>query len=311
LVPDISTTRPNGIRYALITPVRDEEKYIGAMIDSMLAQEIRPAKWIIVDDGSTDSTAEIVASYVRNFSLVELVQLPPRRERKAGGEGAIDQALRGLNLAEFDFLARFDADLIFAPDYIGKILSEFDRDPKLGIAGGSLYIEKDGRLELEKEPEYHVRGALKMYRRQCFEQIGELTTGIGWDTIDEVEAWTKGWKTRSFSEYRVIHRRPTGGGIQASRVYWERGKAEYYTWSHPLFVLAKTVKNAIENFSVLIPVCYLAGFISRYLARDSRIQDRAFAKARREEQRRRVALLRWLRRRPADCAAPSCPSTHA
>jgi hypothetical protein len=148
-----------------------------------------------------------------------------------------------------------------------------------------------------------------MCRRQCFQQIGALTTWIGWDTIEEVNTWTKGWKTKSLFEYRVIHRRPTGDGIQASRVYWERGKAEYYTWSHPLFVLAKTFKSAIENFSLLIPVCYLAGFISRYIVRDSCIQDRAFAKTRREQQRRRVTLLPWLRRRPADCTAPSSPST--
>jgi len=282
-------------QYVIVTPVRDEEKYIGAMIDSILAQKVLPSKWIIVDDGSTDRTAEIVLSYARNFDFIELVQLPPRRERKPGGEDAISQALRRLSFAGVDYLARFDADLVFAPDYIAQILAEFDRNPRLGIAGGGLYVEKNGRLELEKEPEHHVRGALKMYRRECFEQIGSLSTRIGWDTIDEVNAWTKGWNTRSFTDYRVIHRRPTGGGIRATRVYWERGKAEYYTWSHPLFVLAKTVKNAIENLSLLIPVCYLAGFISRYITRDSRIQDPAFAKARRDEQRQRVTSFLKLR----------------
>ena len=220
-------------RYALITPVRDEEEYVGAMIDSVLAQHVLPKKWIIVDDGSTDRTAAIVASYAQRFDFIELIQLPARDRRMAGGEAAIPTALRKVKyLHEFDFLARFDADLIFSHDYIACILDEFDRDPKLGIAGGGLYNEIGGVLKLEKDPDHHVRGALKMYRRQCLEQISALTTQIGWDTIDEVEARTKGWTTRSFFEYRVIHRRPTGGGIQANRVYWERGKAEYYTWSH-------------------------------------------------------------------------------
>jgi glycosyltransferase involved in cell wall biosynthesis len=272
----------------LITPVRDEEKYVGAMIDSILAQQVRPTKWIIVDDGSTDRTAVIVTSYARRFSFIEFIQLPARDQRMAGGEAAVSTALRKVNLHEFDFLARFDGDLIFSPDYIGCILEEFDRDPKLGIAGGGLYNEIGGALKLERDPDHHVRGALKMYRRQCFEQIGELTTGIGWDTIDEIYAWTKGWNTRSFYYYRVIHRRPTGGGIAAPRISWELGKAEYLTWSDPLFVFAKTLKIAIGRLSVVRPVCFLAGFLYCYLHREPRVQDPAFIKARRDQQRGRM-----------------------
>jgi len=275
-------------RYALITPVRDEEKYIGGMMESILAQQVRPAKWIIVDDGSTDRTAEIIESCARNAEFVEVVKLSRREQREPGGEGAIAHALRHLELSEYDFLARFDADLLFEPDYIGRILDEFERDPKLGIAGGGLYVEKGCRSELERVPEYHVRGALKMYRRQCFEQIGGITTQIGWDTIDEVYAWSKGWKTKSFFQYRVIHRRPTGEGIRASHIYWERGKAEYYTWSHPLFVAGKVVKLAAEKFSLLKPFAFFAGFVSCYLRRESRIQDQIFVQTRRTQQFRRI-----------------------
>jgi poly-beta-1,6-N-acetyl-D-glucosamine synthase len=276
-------------RYTLITPVRDEEQFLGAMMDSMLAQRIRPAKWVIVDDGSTDHTPAIADSYAQRFDFIELIRLPPRDQRMAGGEGAVPSALRKVNLDEFDFLARFDADLVIGPDYIAQLLEEFDRDPKLGIAGGGLYSEENGRLELERDPDFHVRGALKMYRRQCFQDIGGLTTEIGWDTIDEVYAWTKGWKTRSFYQYKVIHRRPTGAGLHASRVYWERGRAEYLTWSHPLFVLAKTVKIAVAEHSLVKPVSYLVGFLCCYLNHKQRVQDPVFAKARREQQWGRMA----------------------
>jgi glycosyltransferase involved in cell wall biosynthesis len=274
--------------FALITPVRDEEKYIGAMIDSIVAQEVRPAKWIIVDDGSRDGTPGIVAHYVRQFSFIELVQLPVSHGRMPGGEGAVCQALRRLNLSEFEFVARFDADLVFERDYIVRILHEFRRDPKLGIAGGCLCIERNGGLELERHPDYHVRGALKMYRRECFEQIGGLTTGMGWDTIDEVYAWTKGWRTRSFFEYRVIHRRPTGEGLNASLVYWERGKADYYTWSHPVFVLAKTIRLVRQTHSLTKPACFLAGFVGSYARADQRLQDPAFTRTRRRQQMQRI-----------------------
>jgi len=287
-----------GTRYALVTPVRDEGKYIGAMIESMLKQSVLPKKWIIVDDGSTDKTSEIVDSYAQGNSFLELVRLPAREHRAPGGESAITHAWNLVNLPEYDFVARFDADLAFEPDYIARILEEFRADPALGIAGGGLYIEKNDGLELEKVPEYHVRGALKMYRRECFEQIGGITTRIGWDTIDEVYAWAHGWKTRSFFSYRVIHRRPTGEGIRASRIYWQRGKAEYYTWSDPIFVLGKSVKIAFEHFSILKAACFVGGFLSCYSVREDRLQDPVFAKTRRAQQMRRMSSMVGRDRQP-------------
>lgn len=280
-----------GRRYALIVPVRDEEKFVGAMIDSILAQTVRPVKWIFVDDGSTDQTPEIVSTYGRQFKFVELVRMPSRSHRMPGGEGAISAVIARLNVADYDFIARFDADLIFKPDYIANMLSEFERDPKLGIAGGGLYSETNGALRLENDPESHVRGALKMYRRQCFEDIGGLTTQIGWDTIDEVYAWIHGWKTRSFYQYEVLHRRPTGGSIAASRIYRERGKAEYLTWSSPLFVGAKALKLAVSDRSLTKVASYAGGFLSCYAARLPRFHDPTFRKTRRAQQLRRLASL--------------------
>ena len=254
-------------RIALITPLRDEEAYVEAMICSIAGQQIRPAKWIIADDGSTDKTPVIVREYCHQFEFIELLCLPARVERKPGGEGAIASALGKLDLSQFDYLARFDADLLFENDYFTRLLDEFHRDPKLGIAGGGLYIDKNGRLVLERAPEYHVRGALKMYRRECFEQLGGLTTDIGWDTIDEVYAWSRGWRTRSFSDIRVLHRRPTGQGLHASRIYRERGRAEYLTWSHPVFVLLKTAKMALS--SPANARSFLEGFLRSYRRRTS------------------------------------------
>lgn len=282
--------------YALIMPVRDEENYIGPMIESILTQTVLPAKWIIVDDGSSDRTAEIVARYCKEYSFLQLIRLPARDKRSAGGEGAIPAALSALNLNQYDFLGRFDADLLFEPDYIANILKEFVIAPRLGIAGGGLYIQTADQMELEKEPRYHVRGALKMYRRECLQQIGGITTTIGWDTIDEVSAWTKGWTTRSFVHYKVIHRRPTGKGIRSSRLYWERGRAEYLTWSAPSFVVAKAIKVAVQQVSLLRPVSYLAGFCGCYILREARLQDIAFVKARREQQRNRLSAVFQRRR---------------
>lgn len=278
-------------RYALITPVRDEEAYIGDMIDSIVNEPVLPTRWIIVDDGSRDKTAEIISEYACRFNFIQLVTLPAREQRLAGGEGAIPVAMRTLDVSAFDFLGRFDADLVFPPGYIARILAEFQRNPALGIAGGMLYVERDGSLMLEANPDFHVRGAVKMYRRQCFIDIGGLTTQIGWDTIDEVLAWSKGWTTRSFPALRVLHRRPTGHGIAGWRVYRQRGHAEYFTWSHPLHVLARSLRVAWIERSLIKPCCYLLGYFESMLCRAPRIQDPVFIHTRRAQQLRRLAAL--------------------
>jgi biofilm PGA synthesis N-glycosyltransferase PgaC len=284
IITNDSHTHP---RIALITPLRDEANYIGAMADSIVAQQTLPTKWLIVDDGSTDGTPAIVRAYCRKFEFIELLELPARSERRPGGEGAIASALQKLDLSNIDYLARFDADLLFERDYFSRLVDRFNQDPKLGIAGGGLYIiDRRGRLVPEHAPEYHVRGALKMYRRECFEQLGGLGTDIGWDTIDEVYAWSRGWRTRSFMDIQVIHRRPTGESLHASRIYRERGRAEYLTWSHPAFVLLKTMKMAIK--SPANARYFLDGFLRSYRERHVRLRDPKFRRTRRNQQFARV-----------------------
>ena len=273
---------PSHPRIALITPLRDEEDYIEGMVVSVVKQLIRPVKWLIVDDGSTDKTPAIVRAYCQQFEFIELLGLPARSERNPGGEGAIAYALQRLDLSQYDYLARFDADLLFEEDYFSRILDEFDKDPRLGIAGGGLYIDRNKQLGLERAPDYHVRGAVKMYRCECFEQLCGLSTNIGWDTVDEVYAWSRGWRTRSFFDIRVIHRRPTGESLHASRIYRERGRAEYLTWSHPAFVLLKSLKIAMD--SPANSRYFLGGFLHSYKMRQLRLVDPEFKRTRRNQQ---------------------------
>jgi len=257
------------------------------MIESILAQAPLPQHWVIVDDGSTDDTREIIRGYAQQHPFIDLIRLRERRTRKPGGESVIQLALEVAQCYPHDFLARFDTDLEFPPGYIAKILAEFARDEKLGIAGGGLYVEKsNGRISLEKVPAYHVRGGLKMYRRKCLEDIGSLCTHMGWDTIDEVYAWKHGWKTRSFFENRVIHKRPSGEGLSAKDRSHHRGRGEYYTWSHPLYVLLKAAKLAASS-----PVSaqhFFRGFLECYWKREQRLQDPDFKRIRRKQQLTRL-----------------------
>jgi biofilm PGA synthesis N-glycosyltransferase PgaC len=277
---------PHQPTYVLISPVHNEERFIGRMIESIASQTVLPRHWVIVDDGSIDSTPEIVRAYAQRYVFIELICLPKRTNRKPGGEGAIQQALKVVQSYPYDFLARFDTDLEFCPDYIERILGEFSNDRNLGIAGGGLYVEKNGRLVLEKVPYYHVRGGLKMYRRECLEQIETLYPCMGWDTIDEVYAWKHGWKTRSFIEIRVIHKRPTGEGLSAKEISWHRGQGEYYTWSHPLVVLLKAVEVATAGPTRGLH--FLGGFLECYLKHEERLRDPDFKRIRRKQQLRRL-----------------------
>ncbi len=290
------------VRYALIMPVRDEENFLPAMAESVISQAIQPKRWIIVDDGSRDRTPEIARQLARNFSFIQLICLPNRAQRLPGGEGAIPSALRELNLREYDYLARFDSDLILSPDYMEKIFSEFEREPRLGIAGGGLYIESPDGLVFEESPEDHIRGALKMYKMECFEEIGGMTADIGWDTIDEVEARSRGWITQSYPSIVAIHRRPTGTGIASAKVFRSRGRAEYLTWSHPLFVFAKAFRTA-WIYSPRVAVGYLYGFASCYLRSEERKRSREFIRVRRKEQMQKLKVLFYRRQIQAKSSA--------
>jgi poly-beta-1,6-N-acetyl-D-glucosamine synthase len=278
------------LKYALVTPVHNEERFIREMILSVMTQNPRPDKWIIIDDGSTDRTREIIEGF-QNIDILQVVHLPPKHRRAPGGEGVIGHALRCLNITDYDFLARFDADIVLDDNYISNILEEFRRAPSLGIAGGGLYVLTSNGQHLEKQPQCHVRGALKMYRRECFEDIGGIEHYIGWDTLDETRAWIKGWTTRSFPQYRAIHRRPTGAGLSLARHSWQLGKADYMNWAHPLFVTLKAAK-----FHPLKGGAFLSGFISCYVMRVERVADKRVKLYRRRYQRARLLhFLSYLR----------------
>src|SRR5579884_821033 len=198
--------------YVVITPVRDERKHIATTIESVLAQTVRPAEWIIVDDGSKDETPEIVGRYARSHPWIRLISRGDRGYRYSGA-GVVEAFYAGYNAIEthnWDFLVKLDGDLGLPPDYFEKIFQRFDSEPRLGIGGGSLFHIINGVPQLEKCPRFHVRGATKTYRRACWEGIGGLQTAPGWDIVDEVKANMLGWLTATFDDVRAVHHRFTG-----------------------------------------------------------------------------------------------------
>jgi len=159
-------------KYVIITPARNEEKFIELTIKSVIAQSVRPVRWVIVSDGSTDRTEEIVGRYARQYDWLQLVALPPRDGRDfAGKVGSFNSGYERVKMLEHDFVVSLDADLSFEENYFEFLLGKFAADPELGL-GGTPFDEGGEVYDFRFSSIEHVSGACQMFRRQCFESIG-------------------------------------------------------------------------------------------------------------------------------------------
>jgi poly-beta-1,6-N-acetyl-D-glucosamine synthase len=266
-------------RYIVITPARNEQENIGHTIKSMVAQTCRPALWVIVNDGSADSTASIIDAAAREHPWIVAVHRADRGFRKQGG-GVVETFYDGFNRVtsqSWDYIVKFDADLSFDADYFERCFRKFDEDPKLGIGGGMISHPVNGSLVSESpgDPAFHVRGATKIYRRACWDELGGLMIAPGWDTIDELKANMLGWTTRSFPEIPLQHHRYTGtvDGTWKNQVKF--GLANYITGYHPLFMAVKCLKRLPSKPFLVGSVGLWWGFCRGYLQRIPRVKDPA------------------------------------
>jgi glycosyltransferase involved in cell wall biosynthesis len=264
-------------KYVIISPVRDEEAYLKFTIESMLAQTIRPTEWVIVNDGSTDATGRIINEYAHKFPWIHAVHRENRGFRKAGG-GVVDafnDGYHALHSSDWDFIVKFDGDLSFEPDYFRGCFDHFEREPRLGVGGGVICYVIDGMKRFEKNPMFHVRGATKIYRKNCWDAIGGFWPAPGWDTMDEVKASMLGWTTRSFPDLHLLHHRRTGtaDGLWAGIV--KNGRANYICGYHPAFMLSKCFLRLAQKPYVIGSVGLFYGFITGYLKHIPQVDDPA------------------------------------
>ncbi|MDW8308442.1 MAG: glycosyltransferase family 2 protein [Verrucomicrobiales bacterium] len=200
-------------RYVLITPAHNEEAFIADTIASVLRQTIRPERWVIVNDGSTDRTGEIIRRLAAGHPFIECLHVARSGGRNFGHKArAFGQGWERVRHLEFEFVGNLDADIVLAEDYFEKVLGEFEKDPMLGLAGGMVESRVGERYESQRVSLDSVAGAVQLFRRRCFEAVGgyrELPHG-GIDTAAEVMARMQGWRVRTFPEYRVREQRRTG-----------------------------------------------------------------------------------------------------
>jgi poly-beta-1,6-N-acetyl-D-glucosamine synthase len=280
-------------KYLIITPARDEEEYLERTILSVASQSVKPLQWIIVNDGSRDRTGAIIDHYAEVYPWITARHRPNRGFREAGG-GVINTFYDGyaqIESSQWQFLVKLDADLSFPSDYFECCFAEFEKDPRLGIGGGGIYHEEAGELKLEHNPKFHVRGATKIYRRECWDDLGGLLRAPGWDTVDEVKANMLGWNTRSFLDLRVSHYRFTGAADGAWKDCIKNGRANYISGYHPLFMLVKCIRRLAKKPYLMGSVGLTWGFLSSYWKRTPQVDDRRLINYTRSQQIRRLLLL--------------------
>lgn len=288
--------------YVIITPVRNEEEFIRNTIASVAAQTCRPAKWVIVNDGSTDATGRIIDEAAKEHSWIATVHRADRGFRKSGG-GVIEAFYDGYRLLEgmtWDYLVKLDGDLSFESNYFGSCFDHFDQDAKLGIGGGTICNNATGVLEEEykSDPPFHVRGATKIYKKDCWNAIGGLIKAPGWDGLDEIKANMLGWKTYTFRELKLRHYRFAGNADGAWRNWVKNGLANYISGYHPLFMFCKCLSRFKDKPYGLVPVALWFGFLSGYFKRVPRIEDRDLIAYFHDQQMRRLTFRSnlWTRR---------------
>jgi len=232
------------LSYVLITPARNEADFIELTLKSVLSQTVRPTKWVIVSDGSTDATDDIVRKYAVDHPWIELVQMPERRERHFAGKAlAVNVGYKRMADVEYDVIGNLDADVSFDPDYFAFLMNRFAENPRLGV-GGTAFKEGDLTYNYEFVGVEHVSGMCQMFRRECFEAIEgypAIKSG-GIDLIAVLSARAKGWETRTFVEKSFVHHRTQGGALHTGlRGRLNMGRKDYLLGNHPLWEIFRSV----------------------------------------------------------------------
>lgn len=299
-----------GRRYVLITPCRDEAAYARRTLDSVVAQSVRPSLWVIVDDGSSDATPEILAEYAARYDFIRVVRREDRGRRSVG-PGVIDAFYAGYETIEatrFDYLCKLDLDLVLPPRYFELLIGHMEAEPRLGTCSGKPYYHRsDGRLVSEYCGDETSIGASKFYRVECFQQIGGFVREVMWDGIDCHRCRMLGWMARSWDdpELRFLHLRPMGSsekGIVSGRM--RHGRGQYYLGTGLAYMTASSLYRMLRPPLLVGGLAMWWGYVSSLVGRAPRYEQAEFRRFLRSYQwdcllRGKAAATRLLDERQA------------
>ena len=265
----------------VITAARNEEQFVPETIKSMLSQTLRPLQWVIVDDGSYDSTPDILKALRETNDWVVTVSRADRGydQRGFGIAEALHDGIAAVSADEYEYLAIVDADVRFDEQFFERLLAVFDREPDLGMAGGLGYERVDGKLVAIEQAPDTVFGATRVYRRACFEQIGGIEIAWGWDAIDETRARMIGWGVRTVGDIAFEHLKH-----QTLDDKFEHGTSAYVMGSSFGYVLARSIWRMGRAPYVVGGVALMAGYLQAAFRRLDRVGDEAYRRALRQDQ---------------------------
>lgn len=282
------------MKILIITPVRNEEKYLETTIRSMISQSLLPYKWIIVDDGSTDRTKDIILHYKKDNPFIHYIFNQNRGYRKPG-TGVVEAFYAGYSLArgdDYDIVAKFDGDMEFPGDMLSTIVGYLALKPRLGIVGPVIYERSpDNKLKRLVINEGFVNGACKFYRRECFSDIDGLIKRSGWDGVDIIRANLHQWTTLEIPELQVIHLRSIGTakGEGLKRAFIKYGDVSYYMGGYFWHFLLHAIYRAFKAKRFVLFHYMLKGYFHTM-----------FAKMPKKEKRESPAFRNFLKKKQLD-----------
>ena len=293
--PDCKGAQSCYLTYVLITPARNEVAFIEQTIKSLVGQTVLPLKWVVVSDGSTDGTDEIVAKYAGEHQWIDLVQMPERADRDfAGKVHAFNAGYARVKNLKYDIIGNIDADISFGQDHFEFLLDKFAGHPSLGVAGTAFIEDSSVAYNYRYTNIEHVSGQCQLFRRECFEEIGGYTPikggGIDWTAV--TTARMNGWHTRTFTERTFIHHRKMGTGtstLLASR--FKFGKQDYYLGTHPVWEVFRCLYQMRKKPFILGGLFIFFGYLWGFARRIEKPISKQLIQFRRKEQMQRLKTI--------------------
>jgi glycosyltransferase involved in cell wall biosynthesis len=306
--------RPSRLSYVLITPARNEETNIEKTIRSVLAQTVLPLRWVIVSDGSTDCTDQIVCRFCREVSWMNVVRMPEHTDRNfAAKVQAFNAGYAAVAELDYNVIGNLDADITFDETYIEFILMRFKEDPLLGVAG-TPFVEDGAHYDYRFSSIEHVSGACQLFRRECFEAVGGYTPiacgAIDWTAV--TTARMRGWRTQTFPEKVCYHHRKMGtGNTSALGVWFRQGRKDYMIGGHPAWEAFRSLYQMRRRPYILGGVLLIAGYAWAGITRMKRPVPRDLVAFHRKEQIGRLKSFLFRKKKLVDREwADRCAKEH-